>query len=120
MAIDFSIVPIWFIVLIPPDKFFLDILFQSTIATPGGVQQAVNPVLQLVCDDWIRDVKGAMVTWRPEAVLLFIILGYEVLDTSSMVIVSKIISLSQSLGLVCNYLAAYRTFYLVFSIAGFG
>ena len=58
-----------------------------------------------------------MVTWSAEAALLFIILGFEVLDTPSMVIISTIIPLSQSLGLVCHYLAAYRTFYLVFSIA---
>jgi hypothetical protein len=59
------------------------------------------------------------VTWSAEAALLFIILGFEVMDIPSMVIVSKIISLSKSLGLVCHYLVANRTFCLVFSIAGF-
>ena len=57
--------------------------------------------------------------WRTMAALLFIILGFEVLDTPIMVIVSKIILLSQSLGLVYHYLAACRTYCLVFSIAGF-
>jgi len=53
------------------------------------------------------------------AALLFIILGFEVLDNPIMVIVSTVIPLSLSIGLVWEYLAAYRTFYLAFTIAGF-
>ena len=52
------------------------------------------------------------------AALLFIILGFEVLDSPIMVIVSTVIPLSLSLGLVWEYLVACRTFYLVFTIAG--
>lgn len=51
--------------------------------------------------------------------LLLIILGFGVLDSPAVVIVSSIIPLSLSLGLVWEYLPAYRTFYLVFAIAGF-
>ena len=51
--------------------------------------------------------------------LLLIILGFEVLDSPIVVIVSTIIPLSISLGLVWEHLASYRTSYLVFSIAGF-
>ena len=51
--------------------------------------------------------------------LLLIILGFEVLDSSIVVIVSTIIPLSLSLGLVWEHLAAFRTLYLVFTILGF-
>ncbi len=51
--------------------------------------------------------------------LLLIILGFDVLDSPVVVIVSTVIPLSLSLGLVWEHLAAYRTFYLVFAIAGF-
>ncbi len=51
--------------------------------------------------------------------LLLIILGFGVLDSPVVVIVSSIIPLSLSLGLVWEYLPAYRTLYLVFAIAGF-
>ncbi len=51
--------------------------------------------------------------------LLLIILGFEVLDSPVVVIVSTIIPLSLSLGLVWEHLAAYRTLYLVFAILGF-
>jgi hypothetical protein len=51
--------------------------------------------------------------------LLLIILGFEVLDSPIVVIVSTIIPLSLSLGLVWEHLAAFRTFYLVFTIVGF-
>ena len=51
--------------------------------------------------------------------LLLIILGFEVLDSPIVVIVSTIIPLSLSLGLVWEYLASYRTIYLFFAIIGF-
>jgi hypothetical protein len=51
--------------------------------------------------------------------LLLIILGFDVLDSPVVVIISTVIPLSLSLGLVWEYLAAYRTLYLVFAIVGF-
>jgi hypothetical protein len=51
--------------------------------------------------------------------LLLIILGFEVLDSPIVVIVSTIIPLTLSLGLVWEHLAAYRTSYLIFTIGGF-
>lgn len=51
--------------------------------------------------------------------LLLIILGFDVLDNPIVVIVSTVIPLSLSLGLVWEHLAAYRTLYLLFTILGF-
>lgn len=51
--------------------------------------------------------------------LLLIILGFEVLDAPIVVIVSTIIPLSLSLGLVWEHLASFRALYLLFSIVGF-
>ena len=51
--------------------------------------------------------------------LLLIILGFEVLDAPVVVIVSTIIPLSLSLGLVWQHLPAWHTPYLVFAILGF-
>ena len=51
--------------------------------------------------------------------LLLIILGFEVLDTPVVVIVSTIIPLSLSLGLVWQHLPAWRMAYLAFVILGF-
>jgi len=51
--------------------------------------------------------------------LLLIILGFDLLDSPIVVIVSTIIPLSLSLGLVWEHLAAYRPLYLVFVIVGF-
>jgi len=51
--------------------------------------------------------------------LLLIILGFDVLDSPIVVIVSTIIPLSLSLGLVWEHLASYRTPYLIFAIVGF-
>lgn len=51
--------------------------------------------------------------------LLIIILGFEVLDSPVVVIVSTIIPLALSLGLVWQYLASFRVPYLVFVIIGF-
>jgi hypothetical protein len=51
--------------------------------------------------------------------LLLIILGFEALDSPIVVIISTIIPLSLSLGLVWEHLPTYRTVYLVFAIAGF-
>jgi hypothetical protein len=51
--------------------------------------------------------------------LLLIILGFEVLDSPVVVIISTIIPLSLSLGLVWQHLPAWHTPYLVFVILGF-
>lgn len=51
--------------------------------------------------------------------LLLIILGFDVLDSPVVVIISTVIPLSLSLGLIWEYLAVYRTLYLVFAIIGF-
>jgi hypothetical protein len=53
------------------------------------------------------------------ACLLLIILGFEILDSSLVVIVSTIIPLSLSLGLVWEYLVEIRLYYLAFAIVGF-
>ena len=53
------------------------------------------------------------------ACLLLIILGFEILDSPLVVIVSTIIPLSLSLGLVWEYLIDFRTIYLIFTIIGF-
>lgn len=51
--------------------------------------------------------------------LLLIILGFEALDAPIVVVVSTIIPLALSLGLVWEHLAAWRTPYLAFVVAGF-
>ena len=51
--------------------------------------------------------------------LLLILLGFEILDNPAVVIVSTIIPLFLSLGLVWQYLTSFRIFYLVFVIIGF-
>jgi hypothetical protein len=51
--------------------------------------------------------------------LLLIILGFDVLDSPVVVIVSTVIPLALSLGLVWEHLASYRILYLVFTIIGF-
>lgn len=53
------------------------------------------------------------------AALLLLLLGFEVLDSPIVVIVSTVIPLSLSLGLVWEQVPAYRTVYLAFVIAGF-
>lgn len=53
------------------------------------------------------------------ACLLLIILGLEILESPVVVIVSTVIPLSLSLGLVWEHLAAWRTPYLLFVLAGF-
>jgi hypothetical protein len=53
------------------------------------------------------------------ASLLTLILGYSVLDSPIVVIISTVIPLSLSLGLVWEYLAPYRTPYLLFATFGF-
>lgn len=53
------------------------------------------------------------------ASLLIFILGFEVLDLPIVVIVSTIIPLALSLGLVWQRLASFRTSYLLFAIGGF-
>ncbi len=51
--------------------------------------------------------------------LLLIILGLDSLDSPIVVIVSTVIPLSLSLGLVWEHLASFRTGYLLFAILGF-
>lgn len=51
--------------------------------------------------------------------LLLIILGFEVLDAPIVVIISTIIPLTLSLGLVWQHLASLRTVYLLFAIISF-
>lgn len=51
--------------------------------------------------------------------LLLIILGFEALDSPIVVVVSTIIPLSLSLGLIWEYLPAWRTAYLIFAVTGF-
>ncbi len=51
--------------------------------------------------------------------LLLIILGFDVLELPIVVIVSTIIPLTLSLGLVWQHLASYWTVYLIFTIIGF-
>ena len=51
--------------------------------------------------------------------LLLIILGFEVLDAPIVVIISTILPLALSLGLVWQHLASYRTVYLIFTIVSF-
>ena len=53
------------------------------------------------------------------AALLLIILGFGVLESPVVIIVSTIIPLALSLGLVWEHLASYRALYLVFTIIGF-
>ncbi len=51
--------------------------------------------------------------------LLLIILGFEILDSPLVVIVSTVIPLSLSLGLVAEHLTGYITPYLIFVVVGF-
>jgi hypothetical protein len=51
--------------------------------------------------------------------LLIFILGFDVLDSPIVVIVSTVIPLALSLGLVWQHLASLRTPYLLFAIIGF-
>lgn len=53
------------------------------------------------------------------AALLLLILGLEILDSPLVVIVSTIIPLSLSLGLVSQFLPDYSALYLVFTLIGF-
>jgi len=53
------------------------------------------------------------------ACLLLIILGFEILESSLVVIVSTTIPLSLSLGLVWEFLADFRWYYLAFTLLGF-
>ncbi|MBI4762443.1 MAG: hypothetical protein ACOYYF_08660 [Chloroflexota bacterium] len=51
--------------------------------------------------------------------LLLIILGFEALDSPIVVVVSTVIPLALSLGLVWQHIASLRTPYLIFAIGGF-
>lgn len=53
------------------------------------------------------------------AMLLMIILGFGVLDSPVVVIVSTIIPLAMMMGLVWEHFASYRTLYLLFTLVGF-
>lgn len=52
--------------------------------------------------------------------LLIIILGYEVLDSPVVVVVSTVIPLSLSLGLVWEHISSARLPYLIFTVLGLG
>ena len=51
--------------------------------------------------------------------LLIIIIGFDILDSPLVVIVSTIIPLSLSLGLVSQYLRSWQTAYIIFVVVGF-
>jgi hypothetical protein len=51
--------------------------------------------------------------------LLLMILGFEVLDAPIVVIISTVIPLTLSLGLIWQHLASLRTVYLIFTIISF-
>lgn len=51
--------------------------------------------------------------------LLLLILGFEVLDSPIVVMISTIIPLSIATGLIWQYLPNYRAMYLIFAIIGF-
>ncbi len=51
--------------------------------------------------------------------LLMIILGFEVLESPWIAVISTIIPISISLGLVCQYLEAWRFPYFLFTLFGF-
>jgi hypothetical protein len=51
--------------------------------------------------------------------LLLIILGFDALDSPVVVVVSTIVPLSLSLGLVWEHMASFRIPYLLFSVVGF-
>lgn len=51
--------------------------------------------------------------------LLLMILGFDVLEAPIVVIISTIIPLTLSLGLIWQHLASFRTPYLIFTIIGF-
>jgi len=51
--------------------------------------------------------------------LLLLILGFEVLDSPIVVMISTIIPLSLATGLIWQYLPNYRVMYLIFAIIGF-
>ena len=51
--------------------------------------------------------------------LLIIIMGFDILDSPLVVIVSTIIPLSLSLGLVSQYLPSWKTTYIIFVVVGF-
>jgi hypothetical protein len=53
------------------------------------------------------------------AALLMIILGFEILDSSAVVIVSTIIPLSLAAGLIAEFRSASATGFLIFAVAGF-
>jgi hypothetical protein len=53
------------------------------------------------------------------ACLLLLILGFEILDSPLVMIVSTIIPLSLSQGLVWEYMVAIRQYYLAFAVLGF-
>ncbi len=51
--------------------------------------------------------------------LLIIILGFDILDSPLVVIVSTVIPLSLSLGLIAEYIPSWRVPYLIFVLLGF-
>ena len=67
------------------------------------------PIIAFTCAFGVLMVAG----------LLILILGYEVLDSPIVVVISSIIPLSLSLGLVWDHLVDWQTPYLVFVMLGF-
>ena len=53
------------------------------------------------------------------AALLLIILGFEVVDSPAVIIISTIIPLSLSLGLISEFFPKYAPGYIIFAVAGF-
>ncbi len=54
------------------------------------------------------------------AALLFIIFGFDILDSKLVVIVAATIPLILSLALIAEYLPSVRTVYMAFAVVGFG
>jgi len=92
------------------DRFLLLItgLFAAYQIVVGIDQLSTAPIIAYTIAFGVLLVAG----------LLLIILGFDVLDSPVVVIVSTIIPLALSLGLVWEHLAAFRTPYLIFTIIG--
>jgi hypothetical protein len=95
----------------PPDRILLliTVLLAAYQIVVGINELSAAPIISYTIAFGVLLIAG----------LLLIILGFDVLDTPVVVIVSTIIPLALSLGLVWEHLASYRTQYLVFVIIGF-
>jgi len=88
---------------------FLMVLLAAYQIVVGIDQLASGPIIAYTIAFGVLLVSG----------LLLIILGFEALETPIVVVVSTVIPLALSLGLVWEHLPAWRTPFLVFAIAGF-